>query len=795
MRGVLRDEENGRRIEDALQRAHKLVIFTSEAITVAVHNQIESDGSVSLPLGNETAMCAIFRSILDMRQTRRGAKDRVRVNSPYREHVVCVRQAFLRVHGDEERIDGRALSRIVTDEARRYVKDIKTSMKNTYRRRVRDYCRIQMALPDAEYNALDRDGRKRHNARVDRVATQICRPGWADLDLPVDDEHAEEDAAFIQVTREALGLESIQWISNNRKRTLRGTLTRNPEYFLPGLALINHCRHAAGQRISRLLPLRTTLTPRFIMLHKEAMMEMNIIGDDLKRQLRAEAEVRQDEVRPYDTRLKEMKKRHAMEKREWSQADLDGQPSDQERARRDARKTAMENEVQVLESDQEYVRLREGLARENQMALDAIFDVSELSGTKQERLCWTVLSDGVSMRLFAEPIGDAPRRRRDGSRLLPRRGEMDIEHLREALGVEEMRTDELARVANEINNLSPKEQNQRLNSLLGFTGSVRILGADPGVHELLVVSDPDKGTNQRYTAKQRRSAMRQGSYFLKNKHNADEDRRRLRDQAREYRSNEMRKPAAVLDAERSLSDHNSNGPSLEDQLAYFRARSTGLQTLLDWYRRREHRQQRWKQFRDQQRSFADLCARIRTMGPGQQRAGNGVHAQVVIAYGAWALNSSMKFRGLPPCVGKGLLEKLMQEFPIITVPEYRTSKCCYHCGGRCVNHVKLANKQRRAKRDEGLRQKYDERMARAQTDDERAAVEQWYARALARPCQIRGLRLCKRCGRCLNRDRNAAQQMAVQLKRLLLGLGMLHRFPPEDEPHLNRQIAIEEGGA
>lgn len=69
---------------------------------------------------------------------------------------------------------------------------------------------------------------------------------------------------------------------------------------------------------------------------------------------------------------------------------------------------------------------------------------------------------------------------------------MDVEHLREELGVKEMSTDELACVANELNNLGLKEQsnqNQRLDNLLGSTGSVRILWADPGMHERIVVSN------------------------------------------------------------------------------------------------------------------------------------------------------------------------------------------------------------------------------------------------------------------------------------------------------------------
>lgn len=84
------------------------------------------------------------------------------------------------------------------------------------------------------------------------------------------------------------------------------------------------------------------------MLDQKAQFRIGLISEDLKRQLRAEAEARRDEVRPYKARLKEVKNRHAREMEEWKQADLDGPPSYAKKARRDVQERAMENEVQVL---------------------------------------------------------------------------------------------------------------------------------------------------------------------------------------------------------------------------------------------------------------------------------------------------------------------------------------------------------------------------------------------------------------------------------------------------------------
>jgi hypothetical protein len=55
-----------------------------------------------------------------------------------------------------------------------------------------------------------------------------------------------------------------------------------------------------------------------------------------------------------------------------------------------------------------------------------------------------------------------------------------------------------------------------------------------------------------------------------------------------------------------------------------------------------------------------------------------------------------------------------------------------------------------------------------------------------------GLRFCNSCKRCVNRDANSAPQMAVQLKRLLIGLGPLHRVSSEDA-ELQRMTIDTEG--
>ena len=93
--------------------------------------------------------------------------------------------------------------------------------------------------------------------------------------------------------------------------------------------------------------------------------------------------------------------------------------------------------------------------------------------------------------------------------------------------------------------------------------------------------------------------------------------------------------------------------------------------------------------------------------------------------------------------------------------------------------------------DERLEQRLAERLERCETEAQRDSARQAYDRGMSRPCEIRGLRFCQGCSRCLNRDANSAPQMAVQLKRLLVGAGPLHRMSKADQAMQEMNNAIE----
>lgn len=851
-------------LERAVQRVHRVVLFATEAIALVVQADIDRGVALDsmLPLSGQGKVNSMFLAVVED-EVLKGGKTKVRVGAQNRAPFDRVRAAFRRIHGDDAPlVPAGGLPQLVNYEARYFIATLKTGLVMHYRKRVFRYCKLRLRLSSAAYAALDKQGRKAQTSRVLRAATDVCRPGWMP---PVADA---ADAAFVNATRATLGLSAVPWGGQAgadgrtvRRRRLDEVLKEAPQRFLPGMAALNRAFAAAGERTFRLLPMRTTLAPRFITIDQEVLKELGLVGAEAKRKLAADNRRRREQQAPFDADLAALRRAHAEERQAWAQADAAAvaeaaeaeegakhKVPKEEAQRRAARKKAMAAEVKARKEVPAYAALLDGAAAEKRVGFEAVFDATRVL-SKRDAAAWkhSLKTDGVSARLLLEPrpLPTAAKHSRDGGRALPRRGLISVERLREAVLGSEKAPELTAALRSEIDGLSPQQQNELLNELLGWL-PFTIVGADPGLWELLVLINPDlvpprrkdaeaalgpdrppspslgllpdghsvprppprwrgdaqclgeaRRRQQRYTQPQRREDMKPGRYFLKKRHapggsRPDPERQRRADAARAYRHQHLRTPDQLLEAERVLASHCSKGPTEAKLLAFLRARSAALPTLLEWHAHRRRRLIRWKRFAAEQRSFSQFCDRIRAMGRLRQR-GSGTDARVVIAYGAWALSGGLPGKGLPPCIGKGLLRKLSREFVIVAVPEHYTSKRCFHCGGACGNHAYLAERDRRAGADARLEAKLEERLARAETEEQRAAAARWFDAAMGRPCEIRGLRFCEGCCRCLNRDANSAPQMAVQLKRLVLGLSPLHRVSDEDRRLQKMRLATEDG--
>ena len=252
---------------------------------------------------------------------------------------------------------------------------------------------------------------------------------------------------------------------------------------------------------------------------------------------------------------------------------------------------------------------------------------------------------------------------------------------------------------------------------------LHVVGVDPGKRELVVAVDMDDHTgcsSVRYTQQQRQFEMRSKQY----RHEGTVD-----------------KPAAVQQSEAQLSAFRSRSADLDTFSAYCAKRHEQLEPTLAFYAHLGHRQRRWKTCIKTQQSEERLYQRLE----GIQKKGDA--RTLVLAYGSWGLVAGRPEmacnKGIPPCIGVGLMRKLAKRFVVAITPEAWTSKTCCKCLGECGPWAEVEEKRGK---------------------------------------KIRGLRLCQTedCRLPINRDRNGATNIGTNFKRLFEGKGSIRSMNEED---------------
>ena len=266
--------------------------------------------------------------------------------------------------------------------------------------------------------------------------------------------------------------------------------------------------------------------------------------------------------------------------------------------------------------------------------------------------------------------------------------------------------------------------------------SWHVVGVDPGKRELIcaVDGDAEKGGHPlRYTQQQRQRDRRSRQY-------ADESRRG--------------RPAEVFFAQDDLRGFDSRAADLEELTKYLLARRAGMKACLDYYSHLDHRRRRWKSCIKLQKSEEKLYRDIRAKFKTDRRP-------LVLAYGMWGSVAGRPGaacnKGNPPCVGAGLMRKLSKRFVVALTPEAYTSKTCNRCLHPC-----------------GAWKEVEEEMGKKKTG-------------------IRGLRRCTQrdCMLPLNRDQNAASNIALQFKRLFSNQGPIREMSAIEQQLTELKQCIE----
>lgn len=260
----------------------------------------------------------------------------------------------------------------------------------------------------------------------------------------------------------------------------------------------------------------------------------------------------------------------------------------------------------------------------------------------------------------------------------------------------------------------------------------QVIGIDPGKHNLIEAVDSEHPMTKhvRYTLKERNKHMQ-------TRRHADEAKRG--------------KHPTVQNGEELLSKHNSRSASLDSFLEYCTCRRSFMSEAFTFYGQPSHRQRRKVRHIRTQKSEQKLYKRLRKLQ-------EDIDKPLVLAYGSWGLTSSKGFKGLPPCIGKGLAKKLSKHFVLVPTPEHYTSKTCVRCFGECGPHPELKHS-----------------VWKRQEDGSRKEIKK----------EIRGLRVCQNesCKLFMNRDRMGACNIATNFDRLVKGEGLIR-------PHTTEEIEL-----
>lgn len=335
---------------------------------------------------------------------------------------------------------------------------------------------------------------------------------------------------------------------------------------------------------------------------------------------------------------------------------------------------------------------------DDRFSFDTVLDYRCVRTTTRWRIKDGFTTDGVCARVQQEGV-DQLRKVRRPLASLPHRGIWAIDELKRVSRIEDL----------------------------------HVVGIDPGKRELVVAVDQDgggRGRPVRYTQRERQKDMRSRQY-------ADEGRRN--------------KPWGVRASEEDLANTNSYSADVETFRRYVCRRQYEMAERLSFYAGIDHRRRRWKSYIKSQQSEAKLYRKLDAIhGPEDRR-------KLVLAYGSWGLvagrSTSPANKGLPPCIGVGLMRKLGKRFLVSPTPEQYTSKTCCKCLHPCgpwaeveAKHALLNNNKTR------------------------------------RSSGIRGLRICQNenCKLPQNRDRTGASNIGLQFSRLFEGRGPIRSMTAED---------------
>lgn len=207
--------------------------------------------------------------------------------------------------------------------------------------------------------------------------------------------------------------------------------------------------------------------------------------------------------------------------------------------------------------------------------------------------------------------------------------------------------------------------------------SIRPVGVDAGCETILALHDLSSGEQMSYSKKWHHHQL--GAFV----------HRRRRKRWREFA------PDAIKDALQNMSDHSLKTWSYKVFLHEWSCLAPSIPQIFAFYGDSRFNKQRWRSYTLKQRTYSRLVNSIKqwleNANPDDQRP-------VVLAYGGAKFKTS--WRGQLSGPRGDIMLRLSHSFPVVTIPEYRSSKLCSTCYEELAvsDHPSQSSEKRRGKR-------------------------------------------------------------------------------------------------
>jgi hypothetical protein len=253
------DEVHLKAIQDAVVRVHRCTYHATELLNLYVRDRLENhDGSKLEGIFTQNWLINAYQAVSV------GTGKKANTDPA----VVAIFDAHMQGTFDKPIRTG--LTQTLMYECINLAAVGSTNVWMHFRKRVLAHVRTQLALEEAEYEALSKDERRARKLALMQIADDLCRHPDETLRSP------PKHHAWVATERQRLGIDTA--VGDWKDKPLLYHLKAKPQNFLKAMHLMSLDRHAAGRKAFALFPLRRSHVPGHMRFDRAVLNDLIKLG-------------------------------------------------------------------------------------------------------------------------------------------------------------------------------------------------------------------------------------------------------------------------------------------------------------------------------------------------------------------------------------------------------------------------------------------------------------------------------------------------------------------------------------